>query len=86
MIMKAKGRSLLSALHVLSLGFFCGLVSIPLMSILLRALSLYFRKKRKTFRPSLALYPHVRTERGKIVHVIPQSLEEKERERELVSL
>ena len=80
LIMRAKGTSLLSALHVLSLGFFCGLVSIPLAGLLLRSLILYLRRRREALISPVVLYPQVRTERGVVIRVIPRSLAEYERE------
>jgi CheY-like chemotaxis protein len=78
--MRAKQSSLLSAVHVLSLGFFCGLLLIPLGGLLLRSLILYYREKRKESMPPVTLNPLVKTERGMVIQVIPRSLVENERE------
>lgn len=77
MNMKAKEDTLLSALHVLSLGFFCGMVSIPLVSVLFSSLIRYYRRKRET---PVTLYPQMKTERGMVIRVVPRSFGEKERE------
>lgn len=79
-IMRTKRSSLLSAGRVLSLAFFCGLLLIPLGSLLLRFLIWGYRKKRKISLSSVASNPLVRTEKGMIIYVIPRELEESERE------
>lgn len=79
-IMRTKRTSLLSAVQVLSLGFFCGLIFSPLGSLLLRSLVLYLREKRKASMPPVTYNPLVRTERGMVIQVIPQSLAENKRE------
>lgn len=71
--MKTQMSFLSSAARIFSLGFFCGLIIVPVSWLLFRSLALRYARSRGGSNllpvPSAAL----RTERGLIVHVTPST-------------